>query len=323
MKKTVLLSLMLFSLFAISQISNNSLMGMPKVNNNDISSITGAKEGTVFYNSDKKTIFMYNGTAWVPVHAAEKITSLNVDATAGKLIYKDENTVNNDVNLKTLVKNHETLTSFRLWLSHKATPDNPSDDFLELVFKDENEKIHSFNLSEFLENYYNLSKTSTYVYGDIKFGVQKDDHLGWYFLNGRSVNSLPANAKANAEALGFTTNLPNATDRMIKTSNLNTDTIAQTGGSSTVILTRANLPKVNFTGSTSETGAHTHTIPRKVGNALRAIGIDPFYANGGTTKTSSNGKHKHTVSLPSGGENKPFNILPRFIVFNTFIYLGL
>ena len=52
--------------------------------------------------------------------------------------------------------------------------------------------------------------------GDIKHGIVETDHLGWYKLDGRLLNTLPAIAQQNATSLGFTTNLPDATDKILK-----------------------------------------------------------------------------------------------------------
>ncbi|MFA9202052.1 MAG: hypothetical protein ACEQSC_00675 [Candidatus Nanopelagicaceae bacterium] len=44
---------------------------------------------------------------------------------------------------------------------------------------------------------------------DLKVSYIKADHAGWYICNGRALATLSVNAKAQAIASGFTTNLPN------------------------------------------------------------------------------------------------------------------
>ena len=44
---------------------------------------------------------------------------------------------------------------------------------------------------------------------DLKISYITADHAGWYICNGRALTTLPANAKTQALAAGFTTNLPN------------------------------------------------------------------------------------------------------------------
>jgi hypothetical protein len=48
--------------------------------------------------------------------------------------------------------------------------------------------------------------------GDIKSGIQLNDHSGWVLLDGRLINSLSANQQAVATSVGLSGNLPNATN---------------------------------------------------------------------------------------------------------------
>lgn len=168
-------------------------------------------------------------------------------------------------------------------------------------------------------------KKETNSFGDIKYGVQSADHNGWYLLNGRATSTLSTAAQTNATNLGFTTNLPNAQDRVLKHPSA-TDNIGDTGGQTTTTLSQNNLPNVNFTGSTSTDGNHTHTIPRTTGSdQVRHSSDDTrtFYNSGGTTTTSTSGNHSHTVTVSSGGTGQSFERYQPYLVVNTFIYLGL
>ncbi|MBP1617595.1 MAG: hypothetical protein H6Q14_1422 [Bacteroidetes bacterium] len=66
------------------------------------------------------------------------------------------------------------------------------------------------------------------ITGDIKRSIITADHNGWYLLDGRAVSDLPANAQAAANNLGFTSSIPDATDRVLKT-NSGSETIGATG----------------------------------------------------------------------------------------------
>lgn len=108
--------------------------------------------------------------------------------------------------------------------------------------------------------------------GDVKSGVQSADHSGWILLDGRTLSTLSANQQAVAITLGFSGNLPNANNAYLVQ---NGGTIGSTTGSNTTILTQANLPNVNFTGTTASAGDHTHSVDPA-----------PVY-------TSTNGNHSH------------------------------
>lgn len=146
------------------------------------------------------------------------------------------------------------------------------------------------------------------AYGDVKASFRTTDHNGWYLLDGRNVSTLPANAKAAAISLGFSTNLPNATDRTLKTKNTS-ETLGATGGSNTITITKANLPNVNFTGSitgtTSSNGLHSHNVSNFVSGAGEHVHY-PLYGNtflyGGTSQNNTgSGYANGTNSTPWGG----------------------
>lgn len=161
--------------------------------------------------------------------------------------------------------------------------------------------------------------------GDIKYSFNPADHNGWYLLDGRAVSSLPASAQVNAAAMGFFGNLPNATDRFLK-ANDGTETLGNTGGSATIVVSQANLPNVNFSGTTNTTGAHTHSYTDNGDTTLTNLGLVGL-ANGadntsGSYTTGSAGNHSHTVTVASGGSDTPIVNEPAHIVTNIFVYLG-
>ena len=140
------------------------------------------------------------------------------------------------------------------------------------VFDTSSNSVWFFNGSQ----WESLSKSS--IYGDIKSGVQVQDHQGWVKLDGRNISSLSISQQSVASSLGFTSTLPNATNAYLVQ---NGTSIASVSGSNTKVLTQANLPNISFTGSTNTTGSHNHT---------------------GTTNTA--GGHSHNFAL--GGTNQPY-----------------
>lgn len=180
------------------------------------------------------------------------------------------------------------------------------------------------------------------ITGDIKNSVRVTDHNGWYLLDGRAVSTLPASAQTAATALGFTANIPDATDRLLKTKGVS-ETIGAIGGANTLSIAQTNLPNVNFTGTISGTaedaGNHVHAAPG--GNFL--LGGVTWYNNGsgnydgngtgaawggigayGTTQWG--GSHHHTISgttsVNTGGNGTSLDNRSPYLVVNAFIYLG-
>ncbi|PQA90678.1 hypothetical protein B0A69_20335 [Chryseobacterium shigense] len=178
--------------------------------------------------------------------------------------------------------------------------------------------------------------------GDIKNSMQPSDHNGWYLLNGRSVSSLPSSAQTSAAGLGFTTSLPDAADRVLKTRN-GAELLGSQGGNNNMTITRSNLPDINLIGVVSGTaesaGAHTHTSDEggfllggtNVGNN----GSGHYQGNSDSSSwggvgmmgnTATSGAHIHSLSgiatIPTGGLGATMDNRSAYMVVNTFIYLG-
>ncbi|KQT24125.1 hypothetical protein ASG22_08905 [Chryseobacterium sp. Leaf405] len=160
----------------------------------------------------------------------------------------------------------------------------------------------------------------TVNFGDVKMSFSKVDHHGWVLLDGRLLSTLTSTQQAQAATLGFTTNLPDATNRVMRAGQC-TNCLGSVAGSDTVTLTRANLPDVNFTGSTGFDGAHNHSVPvSQVG-----AGLGSLYVVGGTGQISTvngGGNHSHSVTVSSGGSGTAFNTSNPYMFFNAFVYLG-
>ena len=177
-------------------------------------------------------------------------------------------------------------------------------------------------------------------YGDVQAYYKTADFPGWVKLDGRAKSTLTATQQARATALGIGANLPNTDGRGIVGAATG-QTVGQTTNAGTLTIAQNNLPNVNLTSS--NTGAHTHTISGslsyKVGYANPLAGspngpADFFTgtnASGTTTSTftitgttPSGGSHTHTVELNGGVAQQAITVPPpAAIALNYFIYLGM
>ncbi|SDR04847.1 hypothetical protein SAMN05421664_3284 [Chryseobacterium soldanellicola] len=177
--------------------------------------------------------------------------------------------------------------------------------------------------------------------GNVKYSVKTTDHDGWYLLDGRAVSSFPATVQAKAQALGFTANIPNASDRVLKTKSA-AESLAAIGGSNLLAISQSNLPNITLTsttnGTTDASGAHAHGPA--VGSAYLLSGTSAGnngqgYGNAGSgawggvnwrANTAAAGAHTHTfsgtVNTPLGGAGESIDNRSPYLSVNTFIYLG-
>lgn len=187
-------------------------------------------------------------------------------------------------------------------------------------------------------------------YGDIKTGIQSNDHNGWIKLDGRLKSTLTTSQQAAANSLSIGTNLPNASNSYLSQ---NGGTLgAVSAGNNTVTLTTANLPSHNhlFTGTGAWTNSDTHSHVYNdayfaenrglTGNNRFGISAGSDTDNNFIWRTSgggdsnyisdintSNNTHSHYFT-PSGtigttGDGASINIAPKTLTVNMFIYLGL
>ncbi len=162
--------------------------------------------------------------------------------------------------------------------------------------------------------------------GDIKYSSTGMDHDGWYLLDGRAVSTLSATAQAKAAALGFTTALPNSTNRYLKTKSA-TETLGAAGGNTSIALTQANLPNITYSNvATQTTGSHSHTYNDRANGSINSTEggttqtvVDDGFA---TLNTTSAGAHTHTFSISTGGSGTALNLQPKYLSAYIFVYLG-
>ncbi|CAM4277412.1 hypothetical protein [Flavobacterium terrigena] len=171
--------------------------------------------------------------------------------------------------------------------------------------------------------------------GEVKHSFATADHNGWYLLNGRAKASLSVTAQSAATTIGYGATIPDATNRFLKTINT-AEPIATQGGSNTFTISQAQLPNVNFLGSTTSDGGHTHQIDSFQGNqnvgllSTSALTVSTIHKvaendNIATTNrtTSTTTAHTHTVTVNSGGTGAPVTRVPAYLSTNVFVYLGL
>lgn len=180
--------------------------------------------------------------------------------------------------------------------------------------------------------------------GDVKSGFQSADHAGWIKMDGRAVTTLTTTQQANAGALGFTTNLPDATDAVPMQ---RAGALGLVAGSWAIL--QANLPAINIgnsavlttseaaatTATSSKAGKHTHAVTyyRSNGGGLQtAPGKATDMDQSSVVDTPEAGEHDHTMTVPAhthtvpahghplGGSNTP--LVPKHFVANHFVYLG-
>ncbi len=138
-----------------------------------------------------------------------------------------------------------------------------------------------------------VNTVSEATYGDVKSGFQMSDHSGWIKLDGRAVNTLTSSQQSIAASFGFISSLPDASGSYLVQ---NGNSMGAVTGANTVTLTQANLPNVNFTGTASSAGDHTHTTDpgafSSTSSGSHGHIVDPPYVN-----TSTNGWHQHSMSF--------------------------
>jgi hypothetical protein len=160
----------------------------------------------------------------------------------------------------------------------------------------------------------------TFNYGDIKTGIQSNDHNGWIKLDGRATNTLTANQQIQALALGIGANIPNASNAVLVQ---NGNTLGAVSGSNQRTLVQNQLPNVslNYSRLSSFTtdgtsGSSSGTLPLN-GTSSALIG---WTGNGRINFTSTN--TNTTSSLNGDVTQQNLDITPKSMSVNTFIFLG-
>jgi hypothetical protein len=194
--------------------------------------------------------------------------------------------------------------------------------------------------------------------GDVKSGFQTTDHNGWVKLNGRLKSNLTASQQTAATSIGIGANLPDASNSYLSQNGGSMGTIS---GSNTTVLSQANLPNVNFTGTSGNNGGHSHNVDPPGTNTYNNgnhfhymyFNNDDFNGSGGGNQSleddgggwslrntewsgdhnhfvdipnftsGSVGDHNHSVSVSSGGSGTAITTAPKTLSVTMFIYLGI
>jgi len=171
------------------------------------------------------------------------------------------------------------------------------------------------------------------INGDVKVSLLPGDHDNWFLLDGRLVSTLPTEAQTAATLLGFSTNLPDATEAVI--GNNSGETVGTVTGTNTVTLSQANLPNVTLTATTTDNGSHTHENSSEThlnsyiardDNAtgrLRSTSASGDLYNVRSRLMAADGVHSHTVNTPLGGSEAPLSVKQRTLNVNTFVWLEI
>ena len=186
-------------------------------------------------------------------------------------------------------------------------------------------------------------------YGDVKPGFQANDHSGWIKMDGRATSLLSVAQRDRANAVGFSTNIPDATGSVL----VQGGPLGVTSGSNLRTLLHSDLPNVVLNAVTGTAGDHTHTGVTNQGgvhshkyiaspNASNGVQLD----SGGQTRAKANinpssdttdaGAHSHNLLIDSGGEHTHsvsinlnngtqtlIDVSQQSLSLNMFIYLGL
>lgn len=176
-------------------------------------------------------------------------------------------------------------------------------------------------------NIYKLDKVASGKVGDVKSSLQATDHNGWYLMNGRNVSTLSTTARNNAATIGLTSTIPNTADRIVKTVAASGQAVGALAGSNTLTIAQTNIPAYSLANATlGAAGAHTHIVNELMADGaggIEAVPVGYWFSYSTLTRgTSAAGNHTHTVLAATGGSSTPLNILPEYMVVNTFIYLG-
>lgn len=177
---------------------------------------------------------------------------------------------------------------------------------------------------------WNSMTNNSSKFGDTKQGFQPADHAGWIKLDGRLITTLTTTQEAQAIALGFTVNLPNATNTYLAQ---NGSALGSVTGNNTKTIAQNNLPNVTPTIIISNNGNHSHGLAVNSsgpsGGGQRAWfdinGVTDSTADLGAGFTSVSGNHSHTAtasSINGGVSQVQLDITPKTMSVNTFIFLG-
>lgn len=101
-----------------------------------------------------------------------------------------------------------------------------------------------------------------------------------------------------------------------------THSVNGTGGENSHVLSEAEMPAHNHTGSTNSAGAHTHTYTREDTRGSGSDGAEDGVSSFSAASTSSAGAHTHTLTINNKGGGAAHENRPKFRAFNFLIFVG-
>lgn len=158
--------------------------------------------------------------------------------------------------------------------------------------------------------------------GDIKSGIQTNDHSGWIKLDGRAITALTTTQQTQATSLGFVANLPNASNAFLSQ---NGTTLGTVSGSNNKTIARNHLPIFSLGGSTNTAGDHDNVEIKGsyfTNRGNNNIDVDDWAV---IKSVGTIGAHNHTITtdnLNNTGTQQTLNITPISLSVNMFLYLG-
>jgi hypothetical protein len=151
--------------------------------------------------------------------------------------------------------------------------------------------------------------------GDVKTGLQSTDHDGWVKLDGRAVSTLTATQQTQATALGFGSNLPNASNSVLSQ---NGTTLGSVSGNNTKNIDRNQLPNFTLGGTANGASAGTPTGSVSVANTTASMQSAGSHNHGveanGQTNTGAN-----FGRLRGGANSPPYSVGTTFAGDHTHI----
>jgi hypothetical protein len=169
-----------------------------------------------------------------------------------------------------------------------------------------------------------------HIIGDIKQGLQTDDHNGWVKLDGRATSSLTSSQGLAAASIGISgSSIPDARNKVLM-SRVG-GSVNSTGGNNNVTIAKSNLPNYNMSGQTANGGFHSHylsngaAVTHRWGGTQWLSGSSTEYSGSASTSdmaVQGGGTHNHSLTVSTGGGGQALDITPSYLQVNTFIYLG-
>lgn len=160
------------------------------------------------------------------------------------------------------------------------------------------------------------SGLSNFNYGDIKTGIQTNDHNGWIKLNGRLKSTLTSTQQTQATSLGIGTNLPDASNSFLVQ---NGTTLGSVSGSNSKTIAQNNLPNITLTG---RIGVSDGTIVAVSSGTTKSMKEANWNWTADVPDRYTNNSDIIQVPLNGGVSQQSLDITPKSLSVNTFIFLG-